>query len=175
MNTNEYGTREMKMQPPPEIVGGPEYETGLCDCWSHGSVCLLSTFCSPCIFNRTGAVFARPTNETIDTAKSEFFGAPCLTYYLIAACFGCVVSVYQGGQRGKYRARYGIDGNGCNDCLISCICQPCALAQDDLEVELRERRIQNWKDSQKQISGQMMQNFFFEQGEKIQEKTFGNF
>jgi PLAC8 family len=59
-------------------------------------------------------------------------------------------------QRGEIRKKYGLTGNGkipdntdlnqlltlslkgCTDCLCSCCCAPCDLAQQDKEVEYRE-------------------------------------
>jgi len=40
-------------------------------------------------------------------------------------------------KRGEIRDRFGIEGNGCTDCLVSCFCQPCSLAQ--MNMELKER------------------------------------
>lgn len=40
-------------------------------------------------------------------------------------------------QRGEIRKRFDINGNFCTDCLATCCCTPCAVAEN--EVELRDR------------------------------------
>jgi len=42
-------------------------------------------------------------------------------------------------SRSKMRRQYGIKGNGCNDCLVSCFCGCCALVQEDKEVKAQEK------------------------------------
>ncbi|KAH6621734.1 PLAC8 family-domain-containing protein [Boeremia exigua] len=41
-------------------------------------------------------------------------------------------------NRGEVRAEYGLNGNGCKDCLCACCCAPCDLLQQEKEVEHRE-------------------------------------
>jgi len=43
-------------------------------------------------------------------------------------------------QRGSIRHKYGIDSNGCNDCLLSWCCGCCTLIQEDKEVRSQDER-----------------------------------
>ena len=38
-------------------------------------------------------------------------------------------------SRSSMRRQYGIEGNACSDCLISCFCGCCAAVQEDKEVK----------------------------------------
>ena len=42
------------------------------------------------------------------------------------------------GTRREIRARYGIRGNACDDCITSYFCFPRALIQERREIELEE-------------------------------------
>jgi Cys-rich protein (TIGR01571 family) len=42
-------------------------------------------------------------------------------------------------SRGDVRTRYGIDGNGCTDCLAAACCMPCEITQESLEIEEEEK------------------------------------
>jgi hypothetical protein len=41
-------------------------------------------------------------------------------------------------NRGDMRAKYGLKGNGCGDCMRAFCCGPCDLSQQDKEAEFRE-------------------------------------
>ena len=45
-------------------------------------------------------------------------------------------------KRGDIRERYGIEGNGFDDCCVSFWCCCCALVQQDNEVRIRQRNAQ---------------------------------
>lgn len=38
------------------------------------------------------------------------------------------------------RDAFGLQGNGCSDCAVAAFCTPCALAQEQREIELEERQ-----------------------------------
>ncbi|KAK1066141.1 hypothetical protein LTR74_007359 [Friedmanniomyces endolithicus] len=40
-------------------------------------------------------------------------------------------------KRKELRNKFGIQGNGCTDCLVSYFCHPCSIAQ--METELKDR------------------------------------
>jgi PLAC8 family len=40
-------------------------------------------------------------------------------------------------KRGDMRARFGIEGNGCGDCMAAWCCHCCALIQEEKESLLR--------------------------------------
>jgi PLAC8 family len=41
-------------------------------------------------------------------------------------------------QRSNTRAKYGIEGNACEDWLAACCCPCCALVQEDKEAFVRQ-------------------------------------
>jgi hypothetical protein len=41
-------------------------------------------------------------------------------------------------NRGDMRAKYGLKGSGCGDCMRAFCCGPCDLSQQDKEAEFRE-------------------------------------
>ena len=55
-------------------------------------------------------------------------------------CLGCVLQI---PQRETVRTRYGIRGDVCNDCMVSCCCMPCELTQESLEIGLEEKNSEN--------------------------------
>jgi Cys-rich protein (TIGR01571 family) len=42
-------------------------------------------------------------------------------------------------DREEARERYGIRGNAIDDCVVIMCCRPCALMQEQREIELEER------------------------------------
>ncbi len=49
------------------------------------------------------------------------------------------------------RHQYGIKGNGCNDCLVSCFYGCCALVQEDKEVKAQEKKYGKHGASKRQL------------------------
>lgn len=41
-------------------------------------------------------------------------------------------------NRGEVREEYNLTGNGCQDVLCACCCQPCDLLQQEKETQYRE-------------------------------------
>lgn len=115
------------------------FQTGLCDCWSHGQVCICAACCSPCLFGRTHAVFRRQPNEPY--SDKEWCGGPCVGYYCLGYFTGIGHLVWQALRRGEIRRAYNLEGSTVKDWAISCCCCPCGMAQEDIEV----RRIEEEK------------------------------
>ncbi|KAG2492997.1 hypothetical protein HYH03_008661 [Edaphochlamys debaryana] len=64
------------------------------------------------------------------------YGSGCALYAAASALLlGCVLHT---GARGAVRAKYGIQGSGCGDCLAVACCSPWALAQAVREVAARQ-------------------------------------
>lgn len=112
------------------------FQTGLCECWGHPKVCLCASFCSPCLFGRTHAVFRRQGSEL---PESEWFNGACCGYYCLSYLTGIGGLIWQALRRTEIREKYNLEGSVCKDWAVSCCCCPCGLAQDDIEVRRRER------------------------------------
>ena len=111
----------MKHQPATER----EWTNGLFSCFNHIPSCIGSCFC-PCLQYglNTGSL-------TGDDQVGDICYNSC--YYLVSDLCGCHSCV--GGElRTDIRKAYGIQGDGCGDCLIHCCCYPCALAQEAQEI-----------------------------------------
>ncbi|KAD4983115.1 hypothetical protein E3N88_19786 [Mikania micrantha] len=87
-----------------------QWSTGLCDCGEDCSNCCLTFWC-PCItFGRIAEVLDKGT-----TCKR-----PCSCMY-----------------RSKLRKQYMLSEKPCNDCLVHCCCESCALCQEYRELKHR--------------------------------------
>ncbi|KAG5333800.1 hypothetical protein C0989_004768 [Termitomyces sp. Mn162] len=142
----------------PDIEGkGREWSFDLCACTSVGSCCLA--WCLPCIIygsNRERLSYLE-RNGTPDPDHGGTCNSHCFVYGLITGCLGigCILQArripmfkifissftVKIGNRGHIRSRYGIKGGGCTDCLTSCFCSPCALTQEEAEIELEEKAL----------------------------------
>ncbi|XP_020588608.1 protein PLANT CADMIUM RESISTANCE 3-like [Phalaenopsis equestris] len=118
--------------PPMPMPGFPpqapaQWSTGLCDCFDDCSSCCL-TFCCPCItFGRIAEIADR---------GSTACGTAGALYVLIAAITGCQC-LYSCAYRSKLRALYALPESPCNDCLVHCCCEACALCQAYRELQNR--------------------------------------
>ncbi|KAK8957961.1 Cell number regulator 10 [Platanthera zijinensis] len=118
--------------PPPPMPGyqpqGPgQWSTGLCDCSDDSCNCCL-TFCCPCI------TFGRIA-EIVDRGSSSC-GTSGALYVLIASLTGCQC-LYSCAYRTKLRAHFSLPESPCNDCLVHCCCEACALCQAYRELQNR--------------------------------------
>ncbi|RIA80219.1 PLAC8 family-domain-containing protein [Glomus cerebriforme] len=113
----------------PQLVvndrGNPtkEWKFGLLDCFEDCGLC-LKTSCCPCI--------------TYGETKAKLNQDPdaCLGHTLLYTCFHFMrIDFILGGlNRGEVRARHGIDGSACGDCLTHFCCNCCALIQEHRET-----------------------------------------
>ncbi|KAG0474870.1 hypothetical protein HPP92_014556 [Vanilla planifolia] len=116
--------------PPPPSLGiqsqvPMKWSTGLCDCFDDVGNCCLTCWC-PCItFGRIAEIVDRGTTSC---------GASGALYTLIAALTGCQC-FYSCAYRSKLRALYGLPESPCNDCLVHCCCETCALCQAYRELQ----------------------------------------
>jgi len=102
-----------------------DFQEGLCGCFSDIESCLCSCFC-PCV--QIGRNW-----EAIGEGE-------CLTCGLIYCAvqvftgLGCIVHMM---ERGKVRAKYGMEENAVMDLLCAWCCGCCAMAQEAREIKAR--------------------------------------
>jgi Cys-rich protein (TIGR01571 family) len=89
--------------------------------------------CTPCLHGRVSSRYEAFPDS--DESKLETFNGDCMIAYA-AGCFGLTFLPIM-FKRAEIRQRFDIPGDGCTDCLLSCFCQPCALAQ--MSTELKDR------------------------------------
>ncbi|KAJ6431686.1 hypothetical protein OIU84_019045 [Salix udensis] len=127
----EMDSRSQPARPPP-VTGIPvgqqaRWSSGLCDCCSDPTGCCLTWFC-PCI------TFGRIAEITDQGAT------PCLVsgaiYGLLCWFTGCSC-LYSCFYRSKLRKQYMLEESPCNDCLVHCCCESCALCQEYRELKHR--------------------------------------
>ncbi|XP_048766897.1 placenta-specific gene 8 protein-like isoform X2 [Ostrea edulis] len=93
------------------IDGHRHWSTGLFDCFSDITSCLMGYFCLPC---------------TICSVASRTGECCCMPY--------CV----PGGtilMRNRIRTIGGIQGSACNDCMVMSCCGVCAVCQMQRELD----------------------------------------
>lgn len=110
------------------------YETGLCDCWSNIPVCLCATFFHSCLFGRTTAMLRQ---KSYGDPEEDCINGACCIYF----CFAPLGVLWQAARRTQIRKKYNLEGSKSKDWAVTLLCTPCALAQDDIEVRLREREL----------------------------------
>jgi Cys-rich protein (TIGR01571 family) len=93
-------------------------------CAAGGFCCLVMVF--PCCY----PVFQ---GFIVNKATGESCFAPCCCSLMLCCVGGAM-------NRGKIRDRYLIQGSFCSDCLVHCLCTPCAICQEYSEVRNREGR-----------------------------------
>lgn len=106
--------------------------SGICGADNCG-MCLGAWCCACFLHGRTaGRLDKFPSEE-----EPEMCNGPCWLMYGAACChLHWLVALF---KRGDTRAKFGIRGDGCTDCLASYFCFPCALAQMETEVKDRAK------------------------------------
>ncbi|KAK0941704.1 hypothetical protein LTR48_000283 [Friedmanniomyces endolithicus] len=94
-----------------------EWRNGICDhvCGGSFEVCITAWCCNCFMFGR------------VDQRLEKF---PETNYVALQW-----IPVWL--KRKELRTKFGIQGNGCTDCLVSYFCHPCSIAQ--METELKDR------------------------------------
>uniref|UniRef100_A0A6N2M3N0 Uncharacterized protein n=1 Tax=Salix viminalis TaxID=40686 RepID=A0A6N2M3N0_SALVM len=124
----EMDSRSQPARPPP-VTGIPvgqqaRWSSGLCDCCSDLPGCCL-TWCCPCI------TFGRIAEITDQGATREYIHV--LRVHGAVHCCSCLSCFY----RSKLRKQYMLEESPCNDCLVHCCCESCALCQEYRELKHR--------------------------------------
>jgi len=105
-----------------------KFQFGLFDCFSPFSTCFL-TCCCPCV--TFGRIKARESGEKDPSGINGMCALHCLLLY-------CgVAPVLQFVNRMSMREKYGMESNGCGDCLTAFCCACCELIQEDKETIIR--------------------------------------
>ncbi|KAH7679741.1 PLAC8 motif-containing protein [Dioscorea alata] len=111
-----------------QTQGEAPWSTGLCDCCDDVSNCCVTCFC-PCI------TFGKIA-EIIDRGSSSCVMNGCI-YWLISCVTGNCGWIYSCSYRKKMRSQYLLAESPCNDCLVHCFCEHCALCQEYRELKRR--------------------------------------
>ncbi|XP_010932525.1 cell number regulator 10 [Elaeis guineensis] len=141
---NEYYPSPGPAMPPPPMGAANQYyppapntlavtqepqpwSTGLCDCTDDCGNCCMTCFC-PCI------TFGRIA-EIVDQGATSCGTSGAL--YALLEYFTCCHWIYSCCYRSKMRAQLHLAERPCNDCLVHCCCESCALCQEYRELKNR--------------------------------------
>eukprot|EP01064_Diplonema_japonicum_P007636 TRINITY_DN1527_c0_g1_i1.p1 TRINITY_DN1527_c0_g1~~TRINITY_DN1527_c0_g1_i1.p1 ORF type:complete len:245 (+),score=40.29 TRINITY_DN1527_c0_g1_i1:75-737(+) len=141
------------MQEVQVVQQGPKlWKSGLCDCFATGgNLCCNVYWCTPCMAGRIHSSAVHNLNDTPDTTvccgltSAEILGVGLAVGVPLATngavhlpgsdMLGwCAISGYTWWQRQTIREKFGIHGDRCGDCLVSCFCVGCALCQHHTEL-----------------------------------------
>ncbi|KAL4586733.1 hypothetical protein LXL04_011377 [Taraxacum kok-saghyz] len=113
--------------PAQPMNGTGQWSTGLCDCGSDYSSCCMTCWC-PCIsFGQIA--------EIVDKGNTSC-GVHGALYSILCLFTGCEC-IYSFIYRSKLRHQYMLPESPCNDCLVHCCCECCALCQEYRELQHR--------------------------------------
>jgi Cys-rich protein (TIGR01571 family) len=98
---------------------------GLCDCWSHCSLCAHLFFCGVCRAAHTWHV----------AQVCEYWPSVCLFCIAGSSKIICVDVCIFTYFRTKVKERLGIKPNPAMDCLCHLFCAPCAIGQEAMAVD----------------------------------------
>ncbi|KAJ7103681.1 PLAC8-domain-containing protein [Mycena crocata] len=125
------------------VDGEREWSNNVFDCLADPLTFVVSWFVPCLVYGRNRARY-QALETYVSPKPHQTLPLQILTpsqgRYCIASCFGCNACVGMTG-RGKTRARYGIAGSGCSDCMLSCCCIPCTLTQESREIEQEEQSL----------------------------------
>ncbi|KDP38094.1 hypothetical protein JCGZ_04737 [Jatropha curcas] len=107
------------------LEGG--WSSGLCGCCSDVKNCCITFWC-PCI------TFGQIA-EIVDKGATSCATSGAL--YGLLACFTGCACIYSCFYRSKLRKQYMLQERPCNDCLVHCCCETCALCQEYRELQSR--------------------------------------
>ncbi|XP_058184318.1 cell number regulator 2-like [Rhododendron vialii] len=107
------------------------WSSGLYDCGDDVANCCVTCYL-PCV--TYGQIAEIVDKGEISCCKAGVlygvihFMIPCCLRFLVEPC--CL-----GSYRTKLRQQYSLAEAPCNDCLINCFCEPCALCQHYRELK----------------------------------------
>ncbi|PNH03426.1 hypothetical protein TSOC_010511 [Tetrabaena socialis] len=101
-------------------TGAKEWDYGIFSCMSNVPLCLAVALC--------------PTWGTCICYRNleSMSGKSCEVSFVnaFAASSVCLGSCHYAVVRGRFRAKYGLKGSPCQDCVCGCCLSPCALCSD---------------------------------------------
>ncbi|KAI7993387.1 Protein PLANT CADMIUM RESISTANCE 3 [Camellia lanceoleosa] len=103
------------------------WSTDIFDCFDDIPNCCI-TCCCPCI--TFGQIAEIADKGSTPCAASGFM------YVLRAVLIG-IPCIYSSSYRSKIRQQYMLQETLCDDCLVHCFCEPCALCQEYRELKNR--------------------------------------
>ncbi|PNS14005.1 Pheromone-processing carboxypeptidase KEX1 [Sphaceloma murrayae] len=112
-----------------------DFSGGICDCGGCGP-CMGAFFCSPCLYGRIVhrmKHFPQPPEAT----GFSYMNGDCGLYYAVNCLTGGFAFIISMMKRTQHREKFGIEGSAFMDCLVSCCCTPCALAQAEKDLKVR--------------------------------------
>ncbi|CAI6334185.1 unnamed protein product [Periconia digitata] len=112
-----------------------EWHNSGSSCCSPIGTCCMAWFC-PCILH--GKTRHRVRNNG-DMSSYSCCNSSCMGFCGLLACG--VGFILPWISRADMRAKYGLEGNGCKDCLCACCCGPCDMVQQSKEAEFREDKV----------------------------------
>lgn len=129
------------------------FDAGLCSCCGDMGSCCLTCWC-PCLtFGRSSTYLDLERNQPLPDKRggSTLCNGPATLYCLLGVfSFSIGICVWSTIRRIRIREKYGIEGNGCTDCLKHFCCHCCALVQEDRTTQQREKRLRQFDQSQAQ-------------------------
>ncbi|CAG9329920.1 unnamed protein product [Blepharisma stoltei] len=102
-----------------------QWEEPLFGCFRDCCSCIIISLCPMAYCVYQGISVKKATGESCLCA---------CCYSAVLCCIGAAIN------RGKIRDRYLINGSCFSDCLLHCLCGPCAACQEYREVNVRESR-----------------------------------
>jgi Cys-rich protein (TIGR01571 family) len=136
MGYNPQPTSPQSVKASPIVVAHIEHtekkwSKSLFSCFDNPISCCFGC-CCPCVLY--GVVKAQRSEEGYGTVCSQ-----CTLYFCSIVCFGLCAFV-GGSQRSDVRKKYGIHGDGCEDCCVHFCCTACALTQEYEEVQYHKSK-----------------------------------
>ncbi|PWA52276.1 cell number regulator 10 [Artemisia annua] len=116
--------------PQPPMVSYVKWSSGLCGCTDDVSNCCMTCWC-PCI---TFGQIAEIVDEGATCSSCAVHGT---LYTLLLLLTGRCQAIYSCTVRSKMRQQYRLADEPCNDCIVHCCCEPCALCQEYRELNNR--------------------------------------
>jgi Cys-rich protein (TIGR01571 family) len=103
-----------------------DFTQGLCSCWGNFHMCLHTVCCLPCRAAHTwnGAQLCEFWPSIFLQCMAGMTGAPCCVHL-------CIFTYY----RMKLKEKLGIQPNMVLDCLVSCCCPCCSIAQEAMAID----------------------------------------
>eukprot|EP00898_Chlorokybus_atmophyticus_P005664 jgi/Chlat1/6099/Chrsp40S05675 len=140
--------------PPVVLVPHPtqlklnQWQSELTDCCANPGgfgLCCYACWCTSCLYGQNVELQGKP--DAI--CGGSCFGA-CLLHFVLGGMFSTAGAIFgipvcppfswivQMVTRNQIRTRYSLPQTPCHDCLVSCFCACCALAQENRELRRRK-------------------------------------
>ncbi|CCX07369.1 PLAC8 family-domain-containing protein [Pyronema domesticum] len=112
-----------------------KWENSLFSCFSNMNTCMMATFCPCILFGRTRYRLRHPSLDGHNCCNFACF-TQCIC---ISTPISCIQRMM---QRKEIREKHNLEGGCCGDCMKSCFCSCCELAQEENEVLMKQSKAQ---------------------------------